>query len=408
MTFSQPEPGIVTAPPKNQVDPVKWTQRNLFNSPFNTVLTIVTVAVLAWLAIVIVQWVFGIAQWEVIQRNIRLMLAGRYPADLTWRLWTAIGVFTVAGGLTWGVLSRNIRLFNSTSIAVIGILTALGIGVILAFSVPGGLTLLGMVILLTVTAYGGYAIAQRFIGIAAWLTLVWLLAYIIGLVVLQGLLPGMRTVRLQDLSGFVLTLLTAVTSIVLCFPFGVLLALGRQSDLIIVRWVCIAFIEIIRGLPLITILFMAQVMLPLVLAPGSQPPNRVLRAIAGLTIFAAAYLAENVRGGLQAIPRGQSEAARALGLNGALVTLLIVLPQALKAVIPTIVGQFISLFKDTSLLAIVGLVELLGISQSVLANPQFLGRHAEVYTFVAIIYWICCYAMALGSRQLEKQLNTDQ
>lgn len=408
MTFSQPEPGIVAAPPKNQVDPVRWARRNLFNSPFNTVLTIVTVVVLVWLAIGIVQWVFGVAQWEVVQRNLRLMLAGRYPADLSWRLWATVGVFTVAGGLTWGVLSRNIRLFNTTSLAVLVVLAALSIGVILGFSVPGGLILLGMVVLLAATAYSGYAIAQRFQGISAWLTLVWLAAYILGLVLLQGLLPGMRTVRLQDLSGFVLTLLTAVTSIVLCFPFGVLLALGRQSDLIIVRWVCIAFIEIIRGLPLITILFMAQVMLPLVLAPGSQPPDRVLRAIAGLTIFAAAYLAENVRGGLQAIPRGQSEAARALGLNGALVTLLIVLPQALKAVIPTIVGQFISLFKDTSLLAIVGLVELLGISQSILANPQFLGRYAEVYTFAALIYWVCCYAMALGSRQIEKQLSTGQ
>ena len=193
-----------------------------------------------------------------------------------------------------------------------------------------------------------------------------------------------------------------MVSIVLSFPFGVLLALGRQSQLPAIRWLSIAYIELIRGLPLIGILFMAQVMLPLVL-PADVRPERVVRAIAGFTLFSAAYLAENVRGGLQSVPRGQTEAAKALGLSTPLVLALITLPQALKAVIPSIVGQFISLFKDTSLLTIVGLVDLLGISQSILANPKFLGRYAEVYLFIALIYWVCCYSMFLASKRLEKQ-----
>jgi len=206
-------------------------------------------------------------------------------------------------------------------------------------------------------------------------------------------------------NGLLLTLLAAIISITLSFPIGVLLALGRQSSLPVVRWFSILYIEVIRGLPLIGILYFAQVMLPLFLPPEFPNLDRVVRAIAGLILFSAAYLAENVRGGLQAVPRGQSEAARALGFNPALVVLLIVLPQALKAVIPAIVGQFIGLFKDTSLLALFGILELTGMSRSILAQPQFLDRPKEVYIFIGVIYWIFCYSMSVTSRRLERQLN---
>jgi len=213
-------------------------------------------------------------------------------------------------------------------------------------------------------------------------------------------------VNTNDWGGLVLTLLMAVSGIALCFPLGVILALGRRSSLPVVKWMSIAYIELIRGVPLIAILFMGQVMIPLFLAEGMRP-DRVLRAIIGLTIFSAAYLAENVRAGLQAVPRGQQEAAASLGLNTPLTLSLIVLPQALKVAIPAIVGQFISLFQDTTLLAIVGLAELLGISRSILANPNYLGRYTEVYLFIGIIYWFFCYAMSLGSRKIEEKLNTE-
>jgi general L-amino acid transport system permease protein len=173
----------------------------------------------------------------------------------------------------------------------------------------------------------------------------------------------------------------------------------------VVRLFSVLYIEVIRGIPLIAILFMGQVIIPLFLPEGMRP-DRVLRAIVGLTLFSSAYLAENVRGGLQSIPKGQEEAAKALGLNPPLTVSLIVLPQALKAVIPAIVGQFISLFQDTTLLSIVGLEELLGMSRSILANPNFIGRYSEVYLFVGLLYWIFCYAMSLGSRYVEKKLNT--
>jgi general L-amino acid transport system permease protein len=219
---------------------------------------------------------------------------------------------------------------------------------------------------------------------------------------------GLEETSTNVWTGLLLTLLAAVISITLSFPIGVLLALGRQSELPVVRWFSILYIEVIRGLPLLGILFFAQYMLQLFLPPEYPRLDQLVRAIVGLTLFSAAYLAENVRGGLQAIPRGQAEAARALGLNPALVVSLIVLPQALKAVIPAIVGQFISLFKDTSLLALFGLLELLGISRSILAQPQFLGRYAEVFFFIGLIYWIFCYGMSLASRRLEKRLNVGQ
>jgi general L-amino acid transport system permease protein len=205
-------------------------------------------------------------------------------------------------------------------------------------------------------------------------------------------------------SGIMLTLVLAVVSIVASFPIGVLLALGRRSTLPVVRWFCILFIEIVRGVPLITILFMAQVMLPLFL-PLELSIDRVVRAMAGMTLFTAAYLAEIVRGGLQAVHNEQVEAARALGLSEILVTGLIVLPQALRAVIPPIMGQFVSMFKDTSLVAIVGLLDVLAIGQSVIKQREYLGAVREIYLFAGVFYFVVSYAMSAASRRLEIQLG---
>jgi general L-amino acid transport system permease protein len=203
--------------------------------------------------------------------------------------------------------------------------------------------------------------------------------------------------------GLLLTFLLTVVGILVSFPLGVLLALGRRSTLPAVRWVCVAYIEVIRGVPLVTILFMAQTMVPLFL-PGGVTIDRVVRAMVGITLFSAAYLAENVRGGLQAIPSGQYEAAYALGLGGFQTTALIILPQALRTVIPVLVGQFISLFKDTSLVATVGLLDLLGISRSILAQPAYIGFQREVLVFITLIYWVFSYLMSYVSQRLEAAL----
>ena len=204
--------------------------------------------------------------------------------------------------------------------------------------------------------------------------------------------------------GFLLTLLLASVSIICSFPIGLLLALGRRSKLPVVKWFCIIYIEFIRGIPLITVLFISQLMLPLLVGNSIELSN-VLRAMAGFTLFSAAYLAENIRGGLQSLPRGQFEAAQALGLSSTKMMGLVILPQALRAVIPACVGQFISIFKDTSLVAVVSLTDLLGMGQKVVANPQFLGKQMEVFLFVGFIYFIFCYLMSHVSRRLEVTLG---
>jgi general L-amino acid transport system permease protein len=389
-------------PPVNQITPGQWLKKNLFSTWYNYILTLLSLWLVYWVASNLISWAATQAQWQVLIANFRLFFVGRYPVQALWRAWVTLGVIVGLGGISWGIFAHAAAvLFNRRILVILGIVAATCIAV----AIPGGwqssLILMGMLLLLIVTALIGKQIGKKFPNFSSWLPLIWLLTFSLNIWLL---LTGMN-VSLDRISGLMLTIPVAIASIVLCFPLGVLLALGRQSDLPVIRWLSIAYIELIRGFPLITILFMAQVMLPLVL-PADVRPDRVIRAIAGFTIYSAAYLAENVRGGLQSIPRGQTEAAKALGLNPVYTLGFIILPQALKTVIPSMVGQFIALFKDTSLLAIVGLTDLLGMSQSIISNPKYLGRYGEVYLFVAVIYFICCYAMSLASRRLEQTGNT--
>jgi general L-amino acid transport system permease protein len=238
----------------------------------------------------------------------------------------------------------------------------------------------------------------------------WLLYFPVLILILRGsaLAGGVLPVVTTNLwGGLLLTFLLTVVGILVSFPLGVLLALGRRSPLAIIRWVSIGYIELVRGVPLVTILFMAQIMLPLFL-PAGMTVDRVLRAMVGIILFTAAYQAENIRGGLQAIPYGQYEAAHALGLSGLQTTLFIILPQAIRNVIPVLVGQFIALYKDTSLVAIVGLLDLLGIAKSIVSQPQFIGLQREAYLFVTLIYWVFSYLMAYLSQRLEVALGVGE
>ena len=196
-------------------------------------------------------------------------------------------------------------------------------------------------------------------------------------------------------------------SITLSFPIGVALAIGRRSRLPVVRLLSTGFIEIVRAVPLITILFMAALLFPLFL-PETVRIDNVIRAMGGLTLFSAAYVAENVRGGLQAIPAGQVEAAQAIGLRSWQTNLYVVLPQALRITIPANVGLFISLLKDTTLVAIIGLLELLGVGRAVLAQPEWLGANFEVYSFVAVVFFVLCYALSQASYRLERELGVGE
>ena len=396
------ESAPLSPPVSESPTPWNWARKNLFSSWYNSLLTVVSLIVIFQSLKGFAIWVTTKAQWRVIEANLPLFFAGRFPRELHWRLWIIVGIITLLGGLTWGNFNRQVSLWNRPLLIVLG--ASITAALLFPTDLTSRLWLLGSIIIAAASYSFGRQIHPQ---ITRWLPLSWVFSFPIILWLIKGGL-GLKEVPTNDWGGLMLTLFAAVVSIALSFPLGVLLALGRQSSLPVVKYFSILYIEIIRGLPLIGVLFLGQVMLQFFLPPGAPKLDRLVRAIAALTLFSAAYLAENVRGGLQSVPRGQIEAARSLGLNTPLVTLLIVLPQALRAVIPAIVGQFIGLFKDTSLLSLFGILELVGISRSVLANPAYSGRYAEVYVFIGVIYWVFCYSMSLASRKLEQTLGVGQ
>ena len=236
----------------------------------------------------------------------------------------------------------------------------------------------------------------------AWLGLVWLggLA-VIGALMWGGIL-GMPYVENERWGGLILTLLLSSFGIVFAFPLGILLALGRRSDMPVVSGLCVGYIELVRGVPLISLLFMASVMLPLFL-PSGMTIDKLLRAQIAVIMFAAAYLAEVIRGGLQAIPKGQYDAAHALALPFWRRTYLIILPQALRIAVPALVNNFVALFKDTSLVLIIGLFDLLSTIKISLTEPAWSGFGVEAYLFASMVYFVFCYAMSRYSKSFEHQ-----
>lgn len=230
---------------------------------------------------------------------------------------------------------------------------------------------------------------------------------ILAYAIIEGELLGLPAAPTNEWGGFLLTFALASVGIVASLPLGIILALGRRSNLPIIRALSVAYIELWRGAPLITILFMASVMLPLFF-PSEIEFNKVLRAMVGITLFESAYIAESVRGGLQAIPRGQYEAADALGLGYWKKMILIILPQALKISIPSIVNTFNSLFKDTSLVAIIGLLDLLNMAQKASRSLEWKGYDFEAFVFAAFIFWICTFTMSRYSQHVERELDTSK
>jgi general L-amino acid transport system permease protein len=330
-----------------------------------------------------------------------------------WRGPTAVFLVATVAAMTWSLDRRPfIRTVAAAALAAMAFLN-LPSALLLTDGVPPAM-------ILTAAGAAGWLAGRWFGRLLAWtergrrlLKWLWLAVSIVCLFVLTAFEVGrpefdpaqvLSEVQPSLWSGVLLTLVLAIVTAVLSFPLGILLALGRASQLPVVRVSCVTVIEVVRGVPLITILFMAQVMLPMFL-PLDLSIDRVLRAIAGMTIFTAAYLAEVVRGGLQAVPREQIEAARALGLSELLVTFLVVLPQALRLVIPAIMGQLVSMFKDTTLVAIIGLLELLGILSSITKQREFLGTVREVYLLAAAFYFVICYAISVASRRVETRLG---
>ena len=386
----------VPKPPSESKSILQWLKENLFNTWYNTLFTLFAIVSLYAVFKGLLTWAFTEANWGVIPANLQIFLVGAYPREEIWRVWVVIYTLGILLGVSagiWGGLVLRLAL-------VIGGIGG-GIGLVTAFF-PAALSnrfgLLVGAMLLAASLFLGRGRK----GLRPWVLGGWLLSFPWTMIWLHGFV-GLPTVFTSNWGGLLLTLILAAVGIVVSFPLGVLLALGRRSSLPTIKWVSTAYIETVRGVPLVTILFMAQIMVPIFL-PDFRI-DKILRAMVGITFFSAAYMAENVRGGLQAIPKGQHEAAHALGLNYPLTMLLIILPQALRSVIPAIVGQFISLFKDTSLVTVIGLLDLLGIAKAVIANPDWLGLQAEVYLFAAVVYFIFSYSMSYISQEIEDDLG---
>jgi general L-amino acid transport system permease protein len=393
------------APPAT-TGPIDWLKKNLFSSWFNAVLTVILLPFVFFAVVAMVRWVFFTANWRPVTEFPILYLIGQYPRDQLWRPGISLLLLVSMIGLSWGVWEQFIKplaVFLAILLAVLALAPVASPTVTLSIRVT--------FLVASLLIYVGYRIGRLAAIKGSYIAMLWLVILaLITLVVLPGFekFPALPKVPTTAWGGLMVTLLLAVGGIGLSFPIGVLLALGRRSSLPVVKVFSILFIEIVRGVPLITILFMFSIILALFL-PTESRIDRVIRALIAMVVFSSAYTAENVRGGLQAVPRGQEEAAKALGLNNLQITLFIVLPQALRAVIPAIVGQFISLFKDTTLVVIVGINDLLGIGKSVLnADPQFIRLQAEVYIFIAAVFWVFSYFMSYASRQLEKVLGVGE
>jgi general L-amino acid transport system permease protein len=238
-----------------------------------------------------------------------------------------------------------------------------------------------------------------------WLLVVWTVSLTAVAILMWGGMLGLTYVENTQWGGLPLTLILSTFGIALAFPLGIVLALGRRSNMPAIKSICIVYIELIRGVPLISLLFMSAVMLPLFL-PEGMSIDKLLRAQIAIILFAAAYMAETIRGGLQAIPKGQFEGADSLGLSYWQQMRLIVLPQALKIVIPPLVGLFIALFKDTSLVVIIGIFDLTQAAKAALTDQAWRGFSVEVYIFISAIYFVFCYSMSKYSQSLEKRLAT--
>ncbi|MGH3024687.1 MAG: amino acid ABC transporter permease [Gaiellaceae bacterium] len=397
-------------PPERHLSPKEWAQKNLFASRLDTILTIAFGLVVAWLVYRLGKFVFFDARWEIIERNITNLMVSRFPRDELWRVWAALLVLGPSLGFGAGTASaarrrevaegRALPPERASALRRAGPALLL-VAVLLWFAQSFEATLLTVAV--GALGVGGYFLGRRIALDGRKSALV----VLVGIAVAFLIVTAFGGVGWQDWGGFMLTIFLAVGGILLAFPFGVLLALGRRSSLPAVRMVCIAYIELFRGVPLIAVLFMGAFMIGFLLPPGVQQPSLVTRALIALVLFTAAYVAEIVRGGLQSVPVGQVEAAQALGLSPWRITVRIVLPQALRTVIPGLVGQFISLFKDTSLVAIIGLTELLNVSRNITTQPDFLaqGLIVETLVFAAFVYWTGAYWMSRESQRLERRLG---
>lgn len=411
--------------PRSEVGAVKWVRENLFSGWFNTILTLVSIFVIYSALSAFIPWAFGgvwnasslaecreildgrhAACWAVINERWEQIVYGTFfPSSEYWRTHVAFILLLVAiAPVLFDSLPR--KLFIVTAVypflmvwliwggslwGPIGVAAGFGVAYFAA-KLAGRHTGTGLSALIAIVA-----------GLLWW--------FLIGPVVVGALdaaapLFPLQEIQSRELGGFVISMIIGVSGIALSLPIGIVLALGRQSDLPLLKGMCVGFIEFFRGVPLITLLFTASLLLNYFLPP-KVTFDLTVRVIVMVTIFSSAYMAEVIRGGLAALPKGQYEAADALGLDYWQAQRLIIMPQALKISIPGIVNTFIGLFKDTTLVFFIGIFDMLAAAQSIRANSEWNGINWELYIFIGLIFWVCCFSMSQYSQWLERKLRTD-
>ncbi|MDD9726717.1 ABC transporter permease subunit [Roseovarius sp. SK2] len=409
-----------TPPPAAETGVTKWMKQNLFATIPNSVLTVAAIVVIYFLLAATLPWILN-GIWNATSiRECREILEGatggcfavlsdrwnqllfgfKYPSTEYWRPALAFLLLFVAAApvMFFKYLPRQLLLFT-------GVYPFLAFWLIWGGSiVPPLLLLLGFV-----AAYVAFkALEKRGFGVAA----LGGLGVLIVAIILAGSIGKIEVLRLEqvqsrDMGGFMLNMILGTVCVSLSIPIGIALALGRQSDMPIIKWICVVFIEFIRGVPLITLLFVANVVLAYFLPPGTTF-DLIIRVIIMITAFASAYIAEVIRGGLAALPRGQYEAGDSLGLDYAQAMRLIILPQALKISIPGIVNVAVGLFKDTTLVSVISMFDLVGMIRGpILASTDWNGVYWELFGFAALLFFVVCYGVSQYSQWLERELNTD-
>jgi general L-amino acid transport system permease protein len=416
-------------PPVSQIGAIRWVRENLFSGPVNSFLTVVSVAVVVWLVSQAWPWwarsvwnansltecreiiraAYGPdatgACWAMLKERWHQFLFGFYPSELYWRpVLTFLLLILAVAPVLFDQLPRKMLWF-SVLFPALGYWLLWGGSVWVPVVALAGFAI-GYAAFRLISPVGGAILAV--IGAVLLPMFWWIVLAGPAANLLQSVIPlGIQSVVSRQFGGFVLAFTIGFTGIAFSLPLGVILALGRQSDLHIVKWLSVGFIEFIRGVPLITLLFTASLLLNYFLPPGTDF-DIILRVLIMVTLFASAYIAEVIRGGLAALPRGQYEAADALGLDYWKAQRLIIMPQALKISIPGIVSTFIGLFKDTTLVVFVGLLDpLKGITDAVRADINWKGIYWEPYIFVGTVFFVFCFGMSRYSMYLERKLKTD-
>jgi len=419
--------------------PVGWLKRNLFGNIWNTLLTVAVFSLLFLLLKPFLEWTVLEAVWSASTRRecleispdgacwagifpwVNNLLYGLYPDNLQWRVNLGFGI-----GLLWFAPIALKKVHQKMVIALMGVILFPFLANYLflggdrsIFHYTIACSAFAYLLILYVNIGLTYLRCKRieqylepFIArfsqkntilcghVTIWLLVTVLLAFIFRNQTLEH-------VPVDAWGGLFLTLIISGVSIVMALPIGIILALGRRSEMPIIKWFSICTIELVRSVPMITVLFMSVTMLPLFF-PNTMELNKLAQVLVAVCLFAGAYMAETVRGGLQAIPRGQYDAAKSMGLSYWPTMILIILPQALRAMIPNIVTSFISLFKDTTLVSIIGLFDIMLMARNIAIDKNWLGLHAEPLVAISILFFVFCYTMSQYSQRLEKKLDTSR